>query len=299
MDESVYKEIINSLHDGFYLVDLKRRITFWNRAAERITGFSGNEIVGKGCADGILTHVDDAGKTLCHADCPLARTLKDGKPREVEVYLHHKTGHRVPVSVRVSALRDSEGKITGATELFSDISNKSAIELRIKELEKIALLDHLTQLANRVYTEKSIESRFHERDRFGLPFGILLMDIDHFKRINDTYGHDVGDEVLKMVANTFTANSRPFDLFGRWGGDEFIGVIRNVGGSGLARIGNRTRALVENSYLQHGKAVLRVTISMGVATVRAEDTLKTLLKRADERLYQSKAARAGIDWQPG
>jgi len=77
------------------------------------------------------------------------------------------------------------------------------------------VIENLTQLANRNYIDREIKSRFEEKNRFNVPFGILFMDIDHFKQFNDTHGHDVGDDVLKFVANTFVANARPFDLFGR------------------------------------------------------------------------------------
>jgi len=144
--------------------------------------------------------------------CPLAATIADGKPREVEVYMHHKDGHRIPVSVRVSALTDRDGNIIGGIELFTDFSNQAANDLRVKELEKLALLDNLTQLANRNYIEREIQSRFEEKKRFNVPFGILFIDIDHFKKYNDIYGHPAGDEVLNFVANTFVANTSPFDI---------------------------------------------------------------------------------------
>ena len=218
LEEDSYKIVIENLYDGLYFVDQKRTITYWNKAAEQISGFAASEVVGTSCADNILTHVDSDGNNLCTGRCPLAATIADGKPRETEVYMHHKAGHRIPVSVRISALTDKKGTIIGGVELFKDISNQTANELRIKELEKLALLDNLTQLANRNNIEREIQHRLEEKKRFNLPFGVLFMDIDHFKKFNDTYGHDVGDDVLRFVAKTFVANTRPFDLFGRWGG---------------------------------------------------------------------------------
>ena len=123
-----------------------------------------------------------------------------------------------------------------------------------------------------------------------IPFGILFIDIDHFKKFNDTYGHDVGDDVLKFVANTFVANARPFDLYGRWGGEEFIGIIRNINSPELERLGNRLRLLVEQSYILHGNEKLFVTVSVGATVVNDNDTMDSLMKRADYLMYQSKAA---------
>ena len=202
--------------------------------------------------------------------------------------MHHKEGHRIPVSVRVSALRNRDGEIIGGIELFTDISNQAANELRVKELEKVALLDNLTQLANRNYIERDLQGRFEELKRFKIPFGIFFMDIDHFKKFNDTYGHDVGDKVLKFVASTFVNNARPFDLYGRWGGEEFIGIIRNIGVDDLEQLGNRLRALIEHSYIIHENEKLSVTISMGATLANDNDTMDSLIKRADTLLYKSK-----------
>ncbi len=290
LEKDSFERIIENLHDGLYFVDRDRVITYWNKAAEQISGFTANEVVGKSCSDNILTHIDGEGNSLCTGMCPLAETIADGKPREAEIYMHHKDGHRIPVSVRISTLTDRDGNIIGGVELFTDVSNKAANELRVKELEKLALLDNLTLLANRNYIEREIQSRFEEKSRFNVPFGILFIDIDRFKKFNDIYGHYVGDDVLKFVANTFVANARPFDFYGRWGGEEFIGIIRNINGQDLELLGNRLRSLVENSYIIHENEKLYVTISIGATLVNENDTIDSLIKRADTFLYKSKAA---------
>lgn len=286
--EDNYRLIVDSLYDGLYLVDRNRVITYWNKAAEKITGFSAEDVIGKSCADHILTHVNAEGNNLCLGLCPLAESISDGRSREAEVYLHHKSGHRIPVLVRVSAIRDQSGDIVGGVELFSDISSKAANELRIKELEKLAFLDNLTQLANRHYLNRELELRFEEYKRYSVPFGVLLMDIDFFKKFNDNYGHDVGDMVLKTVANTCISHSRPFDLYGRWGGEEFLCIIRNVNSKDLELMANRLRVLIENSYIIYNQEKLKVTISTGATTALAEDNLDSILKRADTLLYASK-----------
>jgi diguanylate cyclase (GGDEF)-like protein/PAS domain S-box-containing protein len=288
LDQSSYARIIDNLHDGLYFVDADRIITYWNKAAERITGYRAAEVIGKSCADNILTHVDSEGCVLCLGTCPLAATINDGKDREAEVFLHHKNGHRVPVLVRVNSLVDEQGRVIGGIELFTDLSSIQVNQQRIAELEQLALLDGLTRLANRVYLEREIDNRFHEFDRLAVPFGLLFLDIDHFKRFNDTYGHAVGDEVLKAVAQTFVVNSRPFDLFGRWGGEEFIGIIRNITGKDLLYQAERMRLLVERNYLVQNDEKLQVTVSIGATVIQPGDTMETLVKRADELLYESK-----------
>ncbi|EAT17077.1 sensor domain-containing diguanylate cyclase [Desulfuromonas acetoxidans] len=288
LDEKNFRTILNELYDGLYFVDHTRTITFWNKAAERITGFTAEEVIGSCCGDDILTHVDDTGNNLCLGHCPLAATITDQSPRAAQVYLHHKQGHRVPVSVRISVLTDETGAVIGAAELFSDISDHRANELRVKELEQLALVDKLTQLANRRYIESQLEKHLTEFRRTQLPFAVYFFDIDHFKQINDTYGHDAGDTVLKFLAKTLIDNGRAFDIYGRWGGEEFIAIIRNLDGENLLTFGERLRMLVEQSYLKWGEHRLAVTVSLGGTLAQNDDTLDSLIKRADRLLYTSK-----------
>ncbi|MCB2182680.1 MAG: GGDEF domain-containing protein [Desulfobulbaceae bacterium] len=290
LDKATYVRIIENLHDGLYFVDKNRTITFWNKAAERISGFSADDVLGKSCSDNILTHVDREGNNLCWDMCPLAATLADQTPRESQVYMHHKDGHRILVSIRVTPLIDTDGRIVGGIELFSDISSQEFNEVRIKELEKLALLDNLTQLANRNYITQELQARFAEGQRHKVPFGLFFIDIDHFKEFNDMYGHNVGDEVLKFVARNFETNSRPFDLYGRWGGEEFIGIIPNIDREDLEKLGNRIRLLIENSYIVHKNQKLQITISIGATIAKDNDTIDSLIKRADSLLFKSKNA---------
>ena len=288
LDNVQLADVLENLHDGLYCTDTHRVITFWNHAAERITGYPAAEVLGRSCAANILVHVDTDGRSLCRGLCPLAMTMADCVGREAEVFLRHRDGHRVPVLVRTGPLKDRAGQVVGGVELFTDLSNILANNSRVRELEKLALLDPLTQLANRAYLQREIEARFEEMRRYGIPFGLLFMDIDFFKRFNDTYGHDVGDAVLKLVANTFTANSRAFDVYGRWGGEEFVGVIRSIDAEDLVVLGNRMRVLVNQSFLMHDEARLGVSISLGATVAKPDDTAESLIKRADQLLYRSK-----------
>lgn len=215
--EHDFRAIVESLHDGLYFVDRDRQITFWNRAAEQITGYSAEEVLGRRCSENILMHVDPWGTQLCLNLCPLAATMTDGLSRVAEVYLHHKDGQRVPVSVRTTAMRNKEGEITGCIELFTDLSSGEALRLQLEEMKRLALLDPLTQLPNRRCLESKLEAHLTEARGSGSCFGLLYLDIDHFKVFNDLYGHDVGDQVLRSVANTLKGAVRPFDTVGRWG----------------------------------------------------------------------------------
>jgi len=222
------------------------------------------------------------------SNCPLFQTIQDHIPRENEVFLKHKLGHRIPVMVRTTLLTDVHGKIIGAAEFFTDISSQATMQERLRELELLALLDPLTQLPNRNHIEPELEARFQEMQRLDLHFGLLFLDIDHFKKINDTYGHPAGDQMLQVVARTLKAAVRPYDMVGRWGGEEFVGIIRNVDLPHLEEIGNRLRELIGNSSLPHHNTVLQVTVSIGATLALARDTIESLVRRADALMYISK-----------
>ena len=288
-NDNFYHAILDNLYDGVYFVDRDRKITYWNKGAGRITGYNSGEVVGSHCFDDILMHVDSKGTLLCKELCPLAATMLDGAERTADVYLRHKDGHRVSVNIRITPLKDERGEIVGGVEVFTDNSLALSAIARMEAFEKLAYLDPLTGAANRRYAEITLHARHEEFQRYGWPFGVVFIDIDRFKSINDEYGHAAGDEVLKMVAKTLMNSARSFDVVARWGGDEFIAVIANVEKEQLIAAANRFRILVEQSS-RVSCPVQQVTISVGATLARSDDTEATVLERADRYMYASKTA---------
>ena len=284
----IYQGLLNNLNEGIYLLDSDRKITFWNRGAEKLTGFKQSDVLGKRCSETVIPHINEEGKNICDMDCPAVKTMNDGQSREAEIYLHHKLGHRVPVRVRIVPIRDSQKKIIGAAEILSDNFSKAALKRRIKHLQQQSLLDPVTQLLNRRGIEINLNSRIEEMKRYDLKFGVLFIDIDRFKLINDTYGHVTGDEVLKMVSKTLANSLRPFDILGRWGGEEFIAIIANVDDEMLSSIAERCRFLVEHSGLPDELGSVKVTVSIGATLSRPDDDMLKLIKRADGLMYRCK-----------
>lgn len=281
-------EIISNLFEGVYFVDKEREITSWNNGAEQITGFLTNEVVHRKCFDNILNHVDENGVALCFNGCPLSATMKDGKPREANVYLQHKDGHRVPVIVRAIPVINAESEIVGAMEFFSENKNDVILLNRIEKLRKESTEDPLTKVPNRRYLEAMIESKIREFQTLNLPFGIAFLDIDDFKKINDTYGHDNGDKILILISKTIQANLRNNDCLGRWGGEEFIIILSNMDNSSIKFITEKLRHLIDSSKLRTAEQEINVTVSIGATVSITNDTSETIIKRADELMYLSK-----------
>lgn len=289
VNNKIHKNIIDNLNDGVFFVSRSRKIKYWNKGAENLAGYSSSEVIGKRCSDNILMHVNDKGESVCGTkQCPLRIVIESGVKYEVELYILHRKGHRIPTIIRVTPIKDSKNNTIGAVEMFLDNSPKVTILDRIKELEKKTLIDHLTELGNRHYAEMNLQSRISELKRFGWPFGVLFIDIDNFKKVNDAYGHDVGDDVLKVVAKTISSNLRQFDFAGRWGGEEFVVVAVNIDKEKLQAIANKIRLLTEESRLIVGTKIIKVTVSIGATVAKPDDTISAIIKRADQLMYQSK-----------
>ncbi len=288
-DSNFYKDIIDNLYDGVYFVDRDRVITYWNKGAERITGYSASETIGRACRDNLLNHMTANGTQLCLTNCPLAAVMEDGNEREAEVFVHHANGHRLPIVVRASAMRDRNGNIIGAIESFSN--NASVIESRskLRELRRETLIDPLTGIGNRRYLQARLNAAITESQHTESVVGILFMDVDHFKQFNDAYGHNIGDLVLRMVAKSIRYGVRATDTVGRWGGEEFVAILHDVNNMQTLQIpAEKVRNLVQHSRLDTNGMHLAVTLSVGGTLLHPDDTPETIIQRADQLMYVGK-----------
>lgn len=286
--ERFCRELLDNLYEGVYFVDSDRTIKYWSRSAERLTGYSSSEIIGKYCSNNMLMHVDPGGTNLCHGLCPLLKVMREDTIIEQELYLRHKDGHRLPVMVRASPVKDAEGRIVGAFEIFSDNSPRITLSQRVEELQRLALLDPLTEIGNRRYAELTMHAKLDEFYRYGWRFGVLFMDIDHFKNINDTYGHQMGDKLLRMVARTLQNGVRASDAISRWGGEEFVAFVANIDEVSLGALAEKLRKLVAQSKPFYENELIDVTISIGATVSHMNDTPEGLIRRADRLMYRGK-----------
>jgi len=289
-EPSFYEEILAHINDGVYFVDRERRILYWNGGAANITGYQPSEMVGRLCYDNILAHVDGCGTPLCASMCPLSAAMKDGQGRTASLFLRHKQGHRLPVSVRVQPIRGRDGSIEGAVEIFSNNSTEVIAERRVNEMKRMAFIDHLTQLPNRRYLEMVLETAQLEFKAKGVRFGVLVVDVDRFKAINDTFGHRCGDIALQEIGKTLMSCIRSSDALGRWGGDEFVGIVRGVDMDELRVIADLCVAMVSRSeVLCMDQRRIPVSISVGAALIQNSESPEELFARADELMYRSKS----------
>lgn len=285
--EDVPAAVLEALPDAVYLVDRSRTVTYWNSAAEKISGYAEAEVLGHWCGGDLLSHVDEDGRKLCGERCPLLATMRDGCSRQARVLMHHRAGHLVPVEVRATALRDERGVIVGAVETFRDDTVANEERLRVRELELQASTDGLTGIGNRRALDAHLENRLAALRHRRVPLGVLMLDIDRFKALNDTYGHEAGDLTLRVVAETvqhcLPGRGRVF----RYGGEEFVAL---VAADDVVLLAARLCAYVEESRIAAADDVLHVTVSIGATVARPGEGAAEVLRRADRLLYRAKAA---------
>lgn len=283
-------QLANRLFDGVLQVDARGRITLWNTAAERITGIPADKVIGKYYQKQSVKHLSENGKELPDSDIPLLATIKDGLPREALAHLIHADGYHISVITRTLPIWDENGKVSGGIEIFND--NKVLITaFRVNQkTEETVLLDPLTGIGNRPHIETKIRLAVENYRHRKSQFGILFIDIDYFKNFNDTYGHLLGDKVLRLVAITLRNNLRVTDSCGRWGGEEFIALVYDIDLGGLAKVSEKLRATISETKVREKELELSVNVSIGSTLIRPADTVQSLIDRADHLMYKSKRA---------
>ena len=158
-----------------------------------------------------------------------------------------------------------------------------------KKLLEISILDYLTNIPNRRYLFETGSKYFHLAKREENSLSIICIDIDHFKKINDTYGHDIGDEILKLVAKTMGRFVRKSDIIARTGGEEFTILLNNVDASNAYIVAEKIRTTIEDLNYKNDNQVVKITISLGISQLKNDDiNLNSIIKRADTALYQAK-----------
>ncbi|MGS0971950.1 MAG: diguanylate cyclase [Candidatus Izemoplasmataceae bacterium] len=276
-------DLLPNLHEGVYVVDSNRKITFWNEGAERISGYQKSEVEGQYCYNNILRHIDERGKKLCFGGCPLHRTLKSNKINDAEVFLHHKEGHRVQVKVRTIPIIEN-GEVVGAVEAFTDQTFQESFYKQHQELVAKIAYDHLMGIYTREYLDLHLKQRLEESALIDTTFGLLFIDVDKFKEVNDSYGHLMGDEILKLIARTLSSNLRSKDIIGRYGGDELMIILDVENKQVLEQISNKLRTLVDHSTYQH----ISPSVTIGATMYLSGDDFTSIVKRADDALYEAK-----------
>jgi len=273
--------ILNTAVEGIFGLDVQGNHTFVNPSAAQMLGFTVDSLIGKH-SHSLWHHTKADGSPYPLEDCPIYATCKDGKVHHgTDEVFWRKDGISFPVEYASTPILEG-GKISGAVVTFRDISDRKRME---EELKRLATTDSLTQAYNRAKFQEVIKREIERTKRHGRPLSISMFDIDRFKQVNDTYGHDVGDYVLKTLSQIAKKNMRGIDYLIRWGGEEFIIIALDTDVRGAETLSEKIRKAIEHYEFEEVK---HITVSFGVTQFRQDDTEDSFIKRVDDALYHAK-----------
>ncbi len=260
---------------AIFTLALDGTVTSWNRASERIFGFTAHEAIGH-----FLPTVGPEDRDE-YADFA-RKIVATREPQMVQRRRHRKDGTTIPIDLAIGPLLDASGEVEGFMTIAEDVSERHRLE---ESLRLAAHSDPMTGLANRRGFVEASGRELARAARTHTPLSFVLFDIDHFKQVNDRFGHSTGDRVLEAIAETLRNCLRASDLGVRWGGDELLAMLPDTGLEGARLLAERVRSEVARLAVAGAAAV---TLSAGVAQWQIDEAIVATLSRADERLYRAK-----------
>jgi len=275
--------IVESAYDAIISNDLDGLIRTWNPAAQRMFGYGAEEVTGQNIRILIPPECEDEEGRL------LEQIRRGERVEPYETVRRRKDGSLIDIWLTTSPLKDSHGTVIGAAKIARDLTERKEMERKLKEE---ARTDALTGAATRRYFRELAHRELGRVRRHGGAMAILALDIDRFKKINDGYGHAVGDRVLQVLTRECCDILRAEDVVGRLGGDEFVLLLPETNSSEATKVAERLRAAIAGVELPiGGESPLRFTASIGVAALTSGDAeIDNLLLRADKALYSAKNA---------
>ncbi len=281
--EQKYRTIIENIEDGYYELDFFGNIVFFNDATLEILGYSRDEFAKMNYRN--LTDEETTRKVLQICN----EVYKTGNPyRGVQIEVMNKDGTRIAVEISISLILDSKGHELGFRNFMRDVTGQKKSEETIRQL---AYHDALTGLPNRLLFTDRINMAITRAKRSRQYLAVMMLDLDHFKDINDTLGHLVGDRLLQAVGSRLTDLLRKGDTIARMGGDEFLILLPEINNAGAAR--TIAQKIVESfqSPFTIDDRKLRITTSIGIAIYPdSSDDVDTLIKHADIAMYHAKGS---------
>ncbi|MGE3998762.1 MAG: diguanylate cyclase [Planctomycetaceae bacterium] len=283
-----YLYTLETLYDGFYVLDPDLRIAVWSSGAEHLLGRSCAQMLGQSWTSRQLSYRDKTGRPLSDRECPVKEVTATSLPSCRTLQIHRRGGGWLEAELQTFPLLDGRGALQGVAEIFRDVTRTKRNAPQFRELKLAASRDPLTGVANRGELETRLRQLFDEyvAGETG-DFSVLFLDIDHFKSINDTHGHSVGDRVLIAVARLLQSELYSGELIARYGGEEFLVLCPATDLSAAVRKAERLRTTLMETAIGEEER-LRITASLGVAQLEPGDTPERLVHRADTALYNAK-----------
>jgi diguanylate cyclase (GGDEF)-like protein/PAS domain S-box-containing protein/putative nucleotidyltransferase with HDIG domain len=281
------KKLIDNMHDGVVFVDSQATILLWNTGVERLTGVSSAAACGRTFLPNLMEMCNNREQAISNEDCPVSHSIATGVQWLGRVSIMGRQGKHVAVDLHAIPVRSNDGAIHGATVLLHDVSSETSLEEKCQALHAQVAKDPMTQVANRAEFDRMLNNFVAAHQESNLPCSLVMCDLDHFKSINDTYGHQAGDEAIITFASLLKSMCRSGDLVARYGGEEFAILCADCTNAAAARKAEAIRETLADMP-QAGLGNKAITASFGVTELQTGDTPETMLRRADRALLQAK-----------
>jgi diguanylate cyclase (GGDEF)-like protein/PAS domain S-box-containing protein len=289
-DPEICRTILDGLRIGVSVFDLQNRIVFWNDGAEQLTGYPRIEVLGHSCTDSILLHCDQVSCEMCSGKCPIATALHHAKPVEAASFLHHKSGHRIPMHTWAIPLRDHHGSIIGIIQTFEGEFAPAGPNPNDQSMRERGCLDDLTGLPNQAMTHAHLRETLGTFAELHVPFGIICLEAHELTRFRARCGQEAARAILQVLARTLRNSVWPTDFVGSWSEGRFLVILTGCGETALQAVSERMLKIMATATITWWGEELTVAVSIGRTAALAGDTVESLLLRAQHALRGNQVA---------
>ncbi len=281
------QKLLDNMYDAVIFVDRTMQIILWNRGAERLTGIAASSVCHRTWSPTLIGMRDETTGSLGEADCPVNYSVTTGVQSLRRLLVANRNNRPIAVDAHTVPVVGPDGVTYGAAMVLHDASGEASLEERCQNLHEKATKDPLTQVANRAEFDRTHRLFISAHLERQLPCAMIMCDIDHFKSVNDNFGHQAGDEVLKSFGQLLKSECRSGDLVARYGGEEFVVLCADCSNAAATHRAEQLR----KSMSELSQPALNgeiVTVSFGVTEIQPGDSPESMLRRADRALLEAK-----------
>jgi diguanylate cyclase (GGDEF)-like protein/PAS domain S-box-containing protein len=298
-DPEIYRTILESLRTGVGVLDLHKKIIFWNDGAELITGYARIDVLGHSCTDNILLHCDQIACEMCSGTCPIKTALHDARPVEAASFIHHKSGHRTPVHAWTIPLRDQHGSIIATIHTFETEFAAAGPDPNDQSMKDRGCLDDLTGLPNQALMYAHLREVLVTFAELHIPFGVVCLEAHNLSQFRARYGQEAARSVLQVLARTLRNTVWPTDFVGSWSEGQFLVILSGCNEAALQAVSQRMLKMMAGASITWWGEELSIAVSLGRTAAVPGDTVDSMLQRAQQALTADGIPRISTAPSPG
>lgn len=283
-DPETYRDILDGLQIGVSVLDLRQKIIFWNDGAERITGYSRIDVLGHTCVDSILLHCNLKSCEMCVEKCPINAALHEGRPFQVNGFLHHRAGHRESVHLWAIPLRDRRGSLVGVIQTFEGEFAVAGADPNDASMRAVGCIDERTGLPNQAMMQSHLREALGTFAELHIPFGVVLLEAPDLGKFRARYTQEAGTSMMRVLAQTLRNTVWPTDFVGRWEDEQFLVILAGCDRGALTTVAERIVRMMASATIEWWGQELSLAVWTGLAVAQDGDDVASVMQRAHQAL---------------